>query len=149
MILELAVLKNFDAGTYKAGVQLAGSLTTYFDDVPVSRAIPTSALVVGNRVILAMPGDNPKDACVIATWPGGSAGGAEVHGNEYHDPDFATEAALFPSTQQPPPPPTAPGQIIWPCLEHPPPWSLNSLLAFPQPTSGGSPALAHHHSRPR
>ena len=94
MILELAVLKNFDAGTYKAGVQLAGSLTTYFDDVPVSRAIPTSALVIGNRVILAMPGDNPKDAVVIATWPGGSAGGAEVHGNEYHDPDFATEAAL-------------------------------------------------------
>jgi hypothetical protein len=88
MILELAVLKNFDAGTYKAAVQLAGSLTTYFDDVPVSRAIPTSALVTGNRVILAIPGDNPKDACVIAAWPQGSPGGAEVHGNEYHDPDF-------------------------------------------------------------
>jgi hypothetical protein len=88
MLLELAILKNFDPDTYKAGVQLAGSLTTYFDDVPVSRAIPTSALVIGNRVILAIPGDNPKDACVIATWPQGSAGGAEVHGNEYHDPDF-------------------------------------------------------------
>ena len=25
---------------------------------------------------------------------GGSGGGMEVHGNEYHDPDFATEAAL-------------------------------------------------------
>jgi hypothetical protein len=90
MLLELAILKNFDAGTYKAGVQLAGSLTTYFDGVPVSRAIPTSAMVIGNRVILAIPGDNPKDACVIATWPQGSPGGAEVHGNEYHDPDFAT-----------------------------------------------------------
>ncbi|MGA2670132.1 MAG: hypothetical protein ABSF21_01750 [Dehalococcoidia bacterium] len=94
MLLELAVLKNFDSGTYKAAVQLAGSLTTYFDDVPVSRAIPTSALVIGNRVILAIPGDNPKDACVIGTWPQGSPGGAEVHGNEYHDPDFASEAAL-------------------------------------------------------
>jgi hypothetical protein len=91
MIIELAILKNFDSGTYKAGAQLAGSLTTYFDDVPVSRAIPTSAMVVGNRVILAIPGDNPKDACVIATWPGGSAGGAEVHGNEYHDPDFEVQ----------------------------------------------------------
>jgi hypothetical protein len=92
MLLELAILKNFDAGTYKAGVQLAGSLTAYFDDVPVSRAIPTSALVTGNRVILAIPGDNPKDACVMASWPGGSpagGGGMEVHGNEYHDPDFA------------------------------------------------------------
>jgi hypothetical protein len=94
MLLELAILKNFNSGTYKAGVQLAGSLTTYFDDVPVSRNIPTSALVVDNRVILAIPGDNPKDACVIATWPQGSPGGAEVHGNEYHDPDFASEAAL-------------------------------------------------------
>jgi hypothetical protein len=90
----LGILKYFNSGTYKAAVQLAGSLTTYFEDVPVSRAIPTSALVVGNRVILAIPGGNPKDACVIATWPGGSPGGAEVHGNEYHDPDFASEAAL-------------------------------------------------------
>lgn len=94
MILELAILKNFDSDTYKAGIQLASSLTTYFDDVPVSRDIPTSAMVIGNRVILAIPDDNPKDACVIATWPGGSPGGAEVHGNEYHDPHFATETAL-------------------------------------------------------
>jgi hypothetical protein len=94
MLLELAILKNFNTGTYKAAVQLAGSLTTYFDDVPVSRAIPTSALVTGNRVILAIPGDNPKDACVIAAWPQGSPGGAEVHGNEFHDPDFASELAL-------------------------------------------------------
>ena len=94
MLLELAILKNFDTGTYKAGVQLAGSLTAYFDDVPVSRSIPTSALVIGNRVILAIPGDNPKDAVVIATWPQGSPGGAEVHGNEYHDPEFASLADL-------------------------------------------------------
>lgn len=75
MLLELAILKNFDAGTYKAGVQLAGSLTTYFDDVPVSRDIPTSSLVIGNKVILAIPNDNPKDACVIATWPNGTPPG--------------------------------------------------------------------------
>jgi hypothetical protein len=94
MLLELAILKNFDSDTYRAGVQLASSLTTYFDDVPVSRDIPTSAMVVGDRVILAIPNDNPKDACVIAAWPQGSPGGAEVHGNEYHNPDFASEAAL-------------------------------------------------------
>ena len=89
-MIELAILKNFNSGTYKAGVQLAGSLTTYFDDIPVSKDIPESALVIGNRVILATPGDNPKDACVIATWPQGDAGaGMEVHGNEYHDPDFS------------------------------------------------------------
>ena len=94
-MLEVGILKNFDSGTYKAGVQLAGSLTTYFDDISVAKNIPSSALVIGNYVILAIPGGNPRDACVIATWPGGSPGGGmEVHGNEYHDPDFASEAAL-------------------------------------------------------
>ena len=71
-MMEIGVLKNFDSGTYKAGVQLAGSLTTYFDDISVARNIPSSALVIGNYVILAIPGANPKDACVIATWPQGT-----------------------------------------------------------------------------
>jgi hypothetical protein len=74
-MIELAILKNFDSGTYKAAVQLVGSLTTYFDAVSVSKSIPSSALVVGNFVIVAIPGGNPKDACVIASWPQGSGGG--------------------------------------------------------------------------
>jgi hypothetical protein len=74
-MIEIAILKNFDSGTYKAGVQLAGSLTTYFDDISVAKNIPSSALVIGNYAILAIPGGNPKDACVIATWPQGSPGG--------------------------------------------------------------------------
>lgn len=91
-MLQIGVLKNFDSGTYKAGVQLAGSLTTYFDDISVAKNIPSSALVIGNYVIVAIPGGNPRDACVIATWPQGSAGGGmEVHGNEYHDPNFEEE----------------------------------------------------------
>ena len=71
-MIQIGILKNFDSGTYKAGVQFAGSLTTYFDDINVAKNIPSSALVIGNYVILAIPGGNPKDACVIATWPGGS-----------------------------------------------------------------------------
>ena len=70
-MIEVGILKNFDSGTYKAGVQLAGSLTTYFDDISVAKNIPSSALVVGNYVIVAIPQGNPKDACVIATWPQG------------------------------------------------------------------------------
>jgi hypothetical protein len=94
-MIEVGILKNFNSGTYKAGVQLAGSLTTYFDNINVARNIPSAAMVVGNYVIVAIPGGNPKDACVIATWPGGTPGGGmEVHGNEYHDPDYATAAAL-------------------------------------------------------
>ena len=71
-MIEAGILKNFDSATYKAGVQLAASLTTYFDNVSVARNIPSSALVVGNYVVVAVPGGNPKDACVIATWPQGS-----------------------------------------------------------------------------
>jgi hypothetical protein len=94
-MIEVGILKNFNSGPYKAGVQLAGSITTYFDDISVAKNIPSGAMVIGNYVIVAVPGGNPRDACVIATWPGGSPGGGmEEHGNEYHDPDFATQAAL-------------------------------------------------------
>jgi len=74
-MIEVGILKNFDSGTYKAGIQLAGSLTTYFDDINVAKNIPSSAMVTGNYVIVAIPGGNPRDACVIATWPQGSPGG--------------------------------------------------------------------------
>jgi hypothetical protein len=67
-MIEIGTLKNFDSGTYKAGVQLAGSLTTYFDNVNVAKNIPSAAMVVGNYVIVAIPGGNPRDAVVIAVF---------------------------------------------------------------------------------
>src|SRR4030042_6602140 len=95
-MLEIATLKTYDGVNHRAGVQFAGSLTTYLDGVSVSVSIPPSALIIGNRVILAIPGGNPKDACVIATWPEGSPGGGmEVHGNEYPGPDFAPDASVY------------------------------------------------------
>jgi hypothetical protein len=72
-MIEIGILKNFDSSTYKASVQLAGSLTTYFDDISVAKNIQEDAMVAGNYVIVAMPGGNPKDACVIAAWPSGGA----------------------------------------------------------------------------
>jgi len=74
-MLELGILKTWNSTTYKAGVQLAGSLTTYLDDISVSVSIPSSAMVVGNYVLVAIPGGNPRDACVVASWPQGSSGG--------------------------------------------------------------------------
>jgi hypothetical protein len=47
-MIEIGILKNFDSETYKASVQLAGSLTTYFDDVNVAKNIPSSVLAAGN-----------------------------------------------------------------------------------------------------
>ena len=67
-MLEIGVLKNFDSGTYKAGVQLVGSLTTYFDNVNVARNIPSAEMITGRHVILAVPQDNPRDAVVIAVF---------------------------------------------------------------------------------
>ena len=74
-MIDIGILKNFNSTTYRAGVQLAGSLTTYFDEMSVARNIPAAAMVAGNYVIVATPGGNPRDACVIAAWPQGSAGG--------------------------------------------------------------------------
>jgi hypothetical protein len=67
-MLEIGVLKNFDSGTYKAGVQLTGSLTTYFDDVNVARNIPANKMTAGHHIILAVPQGNPRDAVVIAVF---------------------------------------------------------------------------------
>jgi len=67
-MLEVGILKNFDSGAYKAGVQLAGSLTTYFDDINVARNIASGEMIAGRHVVLAIPGGNPRDAVVIAVF---------------------------------------------------------------------------------
>jgi len=67
-MIEIGILKNFDSGTYKAGVQLAGSLTTYFDDVSVAKNIASAEMIAGRHVILAIPEGNPRDAVVIAVF---------------------------------------------------------------------------------
>jgi hypothetical protein len=67
-MLEIAILKNFNSGTYKAGVQLAGSIPTYFDAVNVARNIASGEMITGRHVILAVPDSNPRDAVVIAVF---------------------------------------------------------------------------------
>ena len=67
-MLEIGILKNFNSGIYKAGVQLAWSLTTYFDDVNVARNIASGEMITGRHVILVIPEGNPRDAVVIAVF---------------------------------------------------------------------------------
>jgi hypothetical protein len=67
-MIQFAILKNFDSPTYKAVVQLAGSVTTYFDDINVARNIDAADMITGRGVILAMPGGNPRDAVIIAVF---------------------------------------------------------------------------------
>jgi hypothetical protein len=67
-MIEVGILKNFNGTTYQAGVQLAGSITAYFDNVNVARNIAPADMVTGRSVVLAIPGNNPKDAVVIAVF---------------------------------------------------------------------------------
>ena len=62
-------LRSFDAGAHTATIQIAGSLATWLEGVPVSRSIPGAAMVSGRAcaVILFDPA-NPRDAVVAAVW---------------------------------------------------------------------------------
>ena len=62
-------LRSFDAGTFKASVQVAGSLSVWLDDVPVSRGIAGAEMVAGRSVaLLFFDPANPEDAVVVAVW---------------------------------------------------------------------------------
>ena len=65
-MIERATLEAFDVATHLATVRYANSLTSVVTGVPVSRAIPASALVTGRRVAVALfdPG-HPLDAMVV------------------------------------------------------------------------------------
>jgi hypothetical protein len=67
-MIEIGILKTWDSANYKAGVQLAGSMAAYLDNIPVARNIAADQMTVGRHVILAIPGGNPKDACIIAVF---------------------------------------------------------------------------------
>jgi len=64
----VGILKTWNSGNYRAGVQLTGSLTTYLDSISVARNIPSAEMLVGRYVIVAIPQENPKDAVVIAVF---------------------------------------------------------------------------------
>jgi len=63
------ILKAFNGTPYTANVQIQGSLSVWLEDVPVSRDLPTTAMVTGRNVSITFldPG-NPDDAVVVAVW---------------------------------------------------------------------------------
>ncbi len=64
-----ATLKSFNSTTYKATIQVAGSLSTWLDNIPVSRAIPSAEMTAGRSVaVLFFDPANPDDAVVVAVW---------------------------------------------------------------------------------
>ena len=67
-MLHLGILKTWNSTTYKAGVQLVGSLTTYLDNIAVARNIASAEMLIGRHIILVIPEGNPRDAVVIAVF---------------------------------------------------------------------------------
>jgi hypothetical protein len=69
MELRRGTVRAFDSGTYRATVQLAGSLPTYLEAVPVARNIADGEMLVGRSCAVALfDPANPGDAVVAAVW---------------------------------------------------------------------------------
>lgn len=68
MIMK-GILKAWNAGTYKADVQIIGSLSVWLGGIPTSRAIEDADMVVGRNVAVLTPNPGqPGDSVVIAVW---------------------------------------------------------------------------------
>jgi hypothetical protein len=67
-MIEKGILKGYDPVNHRATVQLAGSLTTYFDSVRVARNIPADDMVLGRHVFISIPDNNPGNAAIIAVF---------------------------------------------------------------------------------
>jgi len=67
-VISLGTLKTWDSGTYQAGVQLSGSTGAYLDAVNVARNIASGDMLIDRQLIVAIPGENPADAVVIAVF---------------------------------------------------------------------------------
>lgn len=65
-MIEIAILKNYDEESHRAGVQLMGSLTTYLDHIKVARNIKAEDMVTGRHVYVAISDSNPRSAVIIA-----------------------------------------------------------------------------------
>ena len=69
MEIRRGTLKSFDSEAYTATVQMAGSLATWLQGVPVARNIPSAEMVAGrsSALILFDPA-NPQDTVLTAVW---------------------------------------------------------------------------------
>ena len=66
-MVKKAILRSFDSIDYTATVQIVGSLASWLEDVPFSRAIPSAELQPGRTVaVLFFSPTNPSDALIVA-----------------------------------------------------------------------------------
>lgn len=69
MTIKKGVIKSFSSSTYKATVQMEGSLSVWVSSIPVARNISSSQLQAGRRcAVLFFSEDNQNDAVVLAVY---------------------------------------------------------------------------------
>jgi len=69
MEMKRGTLRGFDAGSYTATVEIAGSVSVWLSGVPVARNIAGGELISGRSVaLLLFDASNPNDAVVAAVW---------------------------------------------------------------------------------
>ncbi len=69
MELRRGVVKCFDAGTYRATVQLAGGLAVWLEGIAVARNIPSAEMVAGRSCALVFfDPANPGDGVIVAVY---------------------------------------------------------------------------------
>ena len=69
MEIRKGTLKSFDSGAYTATLQMAGSLATWLQGVPVARNIPSAEMVAGRAcAVILFDTANPQDVVVVAVY---------------------------------------------------------------------------------
>ena len=69
MTIKKGIIKAFSSSTYKATVQIEGSLTVWVSSIPVARNISSSQLQTGRRcAVLFFSEENKNDAVVFAVY---------------------------------------------------------------------------------
>ena len=69
MELKRGTVQGFDSNSYKATVQIAGSLSVWLAEVAVARNIPAAEMVVGRSCAMVFfDPANPADAVLVAVY---------------------------------------------------------------------------------
>lgn len=66
-MIKKGIIKSWNSTDYTATVQIAGSLSVWLPDIPVSRGIPSAEMIVGRTcAVVFLDESNPNDAIVTA-----------------------------------------------------------------------------------
>ncbi len=69
MEIRKGTIKGFNSTSYKAVIQVAGSLSVWLENVVVARNIASSEMVSGRScAVLFFDSTNPNDAVVVAVY---------------------------------------------------------------------------------